>query len=383
VLGILLSICIVLLAANLWQLSQPARPDPRLVALAVRATVYAVPTATPRIVEVTRVVEITVVAPTATATITPTATPVPQQSTVPVPLPLSLSIPGDNMLGAGAGSVASMSAKTAPLEEVPEEGGGEEASAADVVSAVGAAETAAAGEDETAAELAVVQPSDPASCPDSSGASFTTVPVVGGGISYPDSEHADLNLSLRGYSPTDVTAALFDKDGPVDDDPPQLAGIFTDYRAPVFGQAYRVNDWDWSCGGSGCRLGPLDHVAATLITLAAGVGEALGIPHRRAQIYGGGYKALVLYAEPTQITLGYTRDDSVANGYTVHLEGICVDPNLVALYRSSNAAGRGFLPALREDEVLGTAPNSSILVAVRDRGVFFDPRSRLDWWQGF
>ena len=91
-LGILLSICIVLLAANLWQLSRPARPDERLMSLAVRATVYAVPTATPRIVEVTRVVEITVVAPTATATITPTATPVPQQSTVPIPLPLSLSI---------------------------------------------------------------------------------------------------------------------------------------------------------------------------------------------------------------------------------------------------------------------------------------------------
>ena len=386
-LGILLSICIVLLAANLWQFSQPARPDPRLVALAVRATVYAVPTATPRIVEVTRVVEITVVAPTATATITPTATPVPQQSTVPVPLPLSLSIPGDNMLGAGAGSAASMSAKAALLEEVPQEGVDAEARAADVVSAAGVAEASGAGEEqaaaESAADLAGAQSSNPASCADSSGASFTTVPIAGGGISYPDSEHADLNLSLRGYSPTDVTAALFDKDGPVDDDPPQLAGIFADYRAPVFGQAYRVNDWNWNCGGSGCRLGPLDHVAATLITLAAGAGEALGIPHRRAQIYGGGYKALVLYAEPTRITLGYTRDDSVANGYTVHLEGICVDPDLVALYRSSNAAGRGFLPALREDEVLGTAPNSSILVAVRDRGVFFDPRSRLDWWQGF
>ena len=226
-------------------------------------------------------------------------------------------------------------------------------------------------------------PPDAASCPDSSGASFTTVPVTGGGISHPDSEHADLNLALRGYSPIDVATSLFDKDGPVDDDPPQLAGIFADYRAPAFGQAYRVNDWNWSCGGSGCRLGPLDHVAATLVTLAAGAGEALGIPHRRAQIYGGGYKALVLYAEPTRITLGYTRDDSVANGYTVHLEGICVDPNLVALYRSSNAAGRGFLPALREDEVLGTTPNGSVLVAVRDRGVFFDPRSRLDRWQGF
>jgi hypothetical protein len=370
VLGTLLSICIVLLAANLWQLSQPARPDPRLVALAVRATVYAVPTATPQIIEVTRVVEITVVAPTATATITPTATPVPQQSTVPVPLPLSLSIPGDNMLATGAESAANVSAKTAPLEDVPNQ----EVSAA-AVSAGEVPETSTAGEDAAATE--------PAACPGSSAASFTTVPVAGGGISHPDSEHADLNLALRGYAPASVGAALFNKDGPVDDDPPQLAGIFADYRAPVFGQAYRVNDWDWSCGGSGCRLGPLDHVAATLMALAAAPGEALHIPHRKAQIYGGGYKAVVLYAEPTRITLGYTRDDSVANGYAVHLEGICVDPNLLALYRSSNAAGRSFLPALRQADVLGTASSSSVLVAVRDRGVFFDPRSRLDWWQGF
>ena len=374
-LGTLLSICIVLLAANLWQLSQPARPDARLVALAVRATVYAVPTATPRIVEVTRVVEITVVAPTATATITPTATPVPQQSTVPIPLPLSLSIPGDNMLASAAQASAGMSAKMAPFEEVPQAGGDEEANADAALSAASASVAPDAAEEPPAP--------GPASCPESSDASFTTVPVVGGGSSHPDGEHADLNLALRGYSPTDVAPALFDKDGPVDDDPPQLAGIFADFRAPAFGQAYRVNDWDWNCGGGGCRLGPLDHVAATLISLAAGAGERLGIPHRRAQIYGGGYKAMVLYAEPTRITLGYTRDDSVANGYTVHLEGICVDPNLVTLYRNSNGAGRGFLPALREDEVLGTAPNGSVLIAVRDRGVFFDPRSRLDWWQGF
>jgi hypothetical protein len=209
------------------------------------------------------------------------------------------------------------------------------------------------------------------------------VPVAGGGLSHPDLQHADLNLALRGYTPTSVAADLFDKDGPVDGDPPQLAGIFADGRRPGFGQAYRVNDWDWGCGERGCGSGPLEHVAATLITLGASAGEPLGIPHRGAQIYGGGYKALVLYAEPSRITLGYTREDSVANGYAVHLEGICVDPNLLALYRSSNAAGRGALPALREEEVLGTALGGGVLVAIRDRGVFFDPRSRLDWWHGF
>jgi hypothetical protein len=207
--------------------------------------------------------------------------------------------------------------------------------------------------------------------------------VDGGGLNHPDALHADLNLAVRGYSPTDAPADLVNKDGPVDADPPQLAGIFGDFRRPPFGQAYRVNDWDWGCGDHGCAMGPLDHVPATLLTLAANPGEPLGIPHRGAQVYGGGYKALVLYAEPTRITLGYTREDSVANGYAVQLENICVDPNLLALYQSSNAAGRGFLPALREDEVLGTAGSGAVLVAVRDRGVFFDPRSRLDWWQGF
>jgi hypothetical protein len=64
------------------------------------------------------------------------------------------------------------------------------------------------------------------------------------------------------------------------------------------------------------------------------------------------------------------------------LANICVDPNLLALYRSSNGAGRGYLPALRNEEVLGTA-TGSLLVAVRDRGVFLDPRSRKDWWRGF
>jgi hypothetical protein len=221
------------------------------------------------------------------------------------------------------------------------------------------------------------------SCPGDSDARYTTIPIAGGGLNHPDSQHADLNLMLRGYSPTTVAADLFDKDGPVDGDPPQLAGIFANYRRPAFGQAYRVNDWDWTCSEHGCGLGPLDHVGATLLTLAASTGEPLGIPHRSAQIYGGGYKAMVLYAEPTRVTLGYTREDSVANGYVVHLENVCVDTNLVALYVSSNAAGRSFLPALREDEVLGTAGSDSILVAIRDRGVFFDPRSRLDWWHGF
>jgi hypothetical protein len=384
IIGVLLSLCIVLLAANLWRLNQPPRPDPRIVALAVRATVYAVPTWTPRVIEVTRVVEITAAPPTATATLTPTLTPAPAEATDTA---TSQTQPGNAVdigisavsaeLPAAAVEIMAASAVEASPEAPPETQ--EEAPAA-------AAEDKSSGVEaqveQVDAPLAVA-PLPSAACPAASGTQYTVVPVEGGGLNHPDAQHADLNLALRGYTPASVAANLIDKDGPVDGDPPQLAGIFADSRSPAFGQAYRVNDWDWGCGERGCALGPLEHVAATAVTLAANPGEPLGIPHRGAQIYGGGYKALVLYAESTRLTLGYTREDSVANGYAVHLEDICVDPNLLALYQNSNAAGRGVLPALREDEVLGTARSGGVVVAIRDRGVFFDPRSRLDWWQGY
>jgi hypothetical protein len=115
-------------------------------------------------------------------------------------------------------------------------------------------------------------------------------------------------------------------------------------------------------------------------------GEAIYIPERGPEIYGGGYKVLVLYAEETRITLNYTRQDTVENGYTVHLEDVCVDPNLLALYRAQTDANgwhTGQLPALRNNQALGTALNTEIKVVIRDRGTFMDPRSRKDWWQGY
>ena len=63
---------------------------------------------------------------------------------------------------------------------------------------------------------------------------------------------------------------------------------------------------------------------------------------------------MVLYAEASRITLVYTRADTAAFGYVIHLEGIQVDPALVALYEAQNAAGRSRLPALRNGEALGS-----------------------------
>ena len=69
-------------------------------------------------------------------------------------------------------------------------------------------------------------------------------------------------------------------------------------------------------------------------------------------------------------------------GYTIHIEGVCVEPRLLALYRLWNEAGRGELPALRGGQPFGRARGDEIGVAIRDAGTFMDPRSRRDWWRG-
>jgi hypothetical protein len=68
----------------------------------------------------------------------------------------------------------------------------------------------------------------------------------------------------------------------------------------------------------------------------------------------------------------------------VYLENVCVDPNLLALYRAQNNAdgwrSSTMLPALRNGQPLGRALGNEIGVAIRDRASFMDPRTRGDWW---
>lgn len=199
--------------------------------------------------------------------------------------------------------------------------------------------------------------------------------------SHPDSQHGDLNLALRGYSPTDASLDLVDL-GSVGADPPQMKGLFADGRTPVITAAYRVKDWDWSCGENGCAKDNfVDSYDVSMIGVASNAGETVRFPSNASEIYGGGYIAVVLYADEGLITIAYTRDGSVAGGYTVHLLGLCVDPNLLAMYRAANAAGRNELPGLHSGDAVGVAASNELDVVIRDRGTFLDPRSRGDWWR--
>ncbi|MCB9596571.1 MAG: hypothetical protein H6719_27855 [Sandaracinaceae bacterium] len=213
-------------------------------------------------------------------------------------------------------------------------------------------------------------------CAELEGASFGTLSRSGPATDRPPAMHGDLNLALRGFEPTGGTLGIIEVDGPTDPLAPKLYTMFTDDRVPTFTQNYAVHQWDWGCN---CR-GPL--IADWEVTLAGfGVrpGEPVEVPHGGYDI-GEGYEVLVLFVDDTSITLKYTREDNVVSGYTVHVDGVCVDPRLRALYASSDAAGRADLPALRGDQAFGRAIGSEIRVAIRDTGAFMDPRVRKDWW---
>jgi len=210
-----------------------------------------------------------------------------------------------------------------------------------------------------------------------------TIPVAGAPVDRPAEVNGDLNLALRGFSATSAARTLIDIGGPTDDDPPQLAALFSPARAPVISAVYRVNEWNWGCGANGCRGAAIEHPPVTMIALSTRIGESLYLPTRNAEIHSSGYKALVLYADERRITLKYTREDSPVWGYMIHLEEIGVDPSILQRYREMNAAGRGHLPALRNGDLVGYAIAPTVKVAVRDTGMFMDPRTRKDWWKGW
>lgn len=210
------------------------------------------------------------------------------------------------------------------------------------------------------------------------GASYGSLSVNGPPTDRPAENHPDLNLAIRSYEFTNLSPDLVDLNGGSDSNAPQLPVLFSDRRTPAFAASYKVYDWNW---GTDQRGGLIGNPEVTLLGMQTTPGETIGVPNSGYNI-GQGYQAFVLYASDTRLTLKYTRDDNVVHGYTVHLENVCPEPSLLALYRQLNSQGRGRLPALKGGQLLGRAAGGEIRAAVRDNGSFMDPRSRKDWWQG-
>lgn len=217
----------------------------------------------------------------------------------------------------------------------------------------------------------------PAAPPPAIDEDYDTITIEGEPEARPAAEHPDLNLAVRGYEPVDAFRGLVDYGGAADPFAPQLVGLLG--RAPEVRGTYQVHTWDWERTARGA---PITSPPVTFITLGAGSNAIVRVPNSGRTI-GDSYQVLVLYADMERITLKYTREDNVVEGYTLHLEGVRVVPDLLTLYRQADAAGRERLPALRAGQAVGWAVGDAIGVAIRDQGSFLDPRSRKDWWRGY
>lgn len=216
------------------------------------------------------------------------------------------------------------------------------------------------------------------------GGAYGSLSISGAPSDRPAEFHADLNMGLRGYaSATGQFVGMLSNCSaqPADWNAPQLRGLFADHRRPAFTGVYYVYQWNWACN---CRSSQYEspYGGPSFAQVAATPGEVLMVPSSGYTIDDAlGYEVLVLYATDSRITIKYTRDDNVVFGYTLHLEDICVDAPLVALYQSMNAAGRWSLPALRAGQALGRARSGQVGLAIRDTGRWMDPRNCMDWWR--
>jgi hypothetical protein len=211
--------------------------------------------------------------------------------------------------------------------------------------------------------------------------------------------HADKNLELRSYVPnTDplLRRELVDYGSDDPTQPPQLATLFAPADVPSLTGFYQVHKWTWAPSPDpGTRGAPKTSPPVTALGLAVTPGRPIHVPHSGYDI-GGGMEVIVIYADEDSVTLRYAREDSAgAAGYTLHIDQICTDANLLALYNTlDDPQGPRYvyvppqnrpygydLPQLPAGQPVGTARGAEMVVAIVDSGAFMDPRSCNEWWQ--
>ena len=207
---------------------------------------------------------------------------------------------------------------------------------------------------------------------------YGTLSVHGPSQTGDPESNANVNLGYRGWEPVTADHKLItiDKSGK-DPKAPQFPDMFADRRTATISGTYMRYRWDWDCN---CPVDLKSSEEVTVLGLAVQQGETIYTPDSDYDI-GDGYEYQVTYAGDSGITLYIGLDDDY-NGYVVHIEDVCVDPDLVELFRDLHDDGRKELPALKGHQAFGKALSGEIKVAVRDTGHFLDPRSRNDWWRG-
>lgn len=215
----------------------------------------------------------------------------------------------------------------------------------------------------------------------------------------PAEGHADKNFALRGFITitTESKALITGQADPQEShQPPQIGTIFTPDRvtnaAANITQVYHTYLWNWGTyPDPGSRGGEDSNPAVGVLGLGATPGEVLQAPtsyYEIAFVNNKHYQAFVMYADADTIALHYSAEDSVVNGYTVHIDNICTDPNLLALYNSLDGGGTGprytntsfNMPYVEVGQAIGTARDNLVRVKVVDTGSTIEPRMCWNLW---
>jgi len=200
-------------------------------------------------------------------------------------------------------------------------------------------------------------------------------------------ENADLRLSVLGYLPVNTSLSYVAYGGNVESNAPRLRQMFDPPRLPMLVQNYKRYDWNWNENSAppyGSRGGLNNDYPSAVIDVATSKGETIRVPYRGVPIWSNNDIALVLYASEHELTLAFSRSDSVTNGYVMHLLDFCVDVNLVSTYRAQISGGKrspGVLPAVRARQSIGSADQNVLRLALRDGGAYTDPRSYRVIWE--
>lgn len=209
----------------------------------------------------------------------------------------------------------------------------------------------------------------------------------------PAYNHADKNIELRGYVPNtnpNLQRELINYGSDDPTQPPQFATLFSPNRVPILSEFYRVRKWNWAPSPNPGSPGPpMTSYPVTGLAFRLSPGTPLHTPASGYNI-GGGMEVIVLFADEDTVTLHYTREDTAALGYTIHIDNICTDPNLLSLYNTlDNPNGPRYdypsssynLPTMPAGQIFGTTKGQDMVVAIVDSGAFLDPRSCNEWWQ--
>ncbi len=215
----------------------------------------------------------------------------------------------------------------------------------------------------------------------------------------PAEQHGDKNFALRGFITNTVEAKTLisgQADPQEPNQPPQLGTIFNPDRvttaAANITQVYHTYFWIFGIyPDPGQRGGEDANPAVGVLGLGAAPGEVLQAPtsfYEVAFVNNVHYQAFVMYADADTVALHYSAEDTVVNGYTVHIDNICTDPNLLALYNALDGGGTGprytntsfNMPYIAVGQAIGTARDNLVRVKVVDTGSTIEPRMCWNLW---